>query len=145
MADDVPITAGTGTAIATDEIASRHFQRVKATWGADGTATDVARTAAAALPVEEVGTGTNAAGQTTVTNSSTSIIAARDGRKGVLLINYQTVPVYIDPSGGTATTSKLRLDPGAWLYLPVATAITGITSAAYTAAGDAKVHYAEAY
>lgn len=40
MADDVPITAGSGTAIATDEISSRHFQRMKIGIGADGTAVD---------------------------------------------------------------------------------------------------------
>lgn len=42
MADDVAITAGTGTNIATDDIGGRHFQRVKVTFGADGTANDVA-------------------------------------------------------------------------------------------------------
>lgn len=91
------------------------------------------------------GTATNGAGQTTVTNSSTSIIASRAGRRGVLLTNYQTVAVYLDPSGGTATTSMFRLDPGASIVLPVTSAITGITSAAYSASGDAKVHYAELY
>ena len=29
MADDVAITAGSGTTIATDEISSKHYQRVK--------------------------------------------------------------------------------------------------------------------
>lgn len=44
MADDVPITAGTGTNVATDDIGGRHFQRVKVTQGVDGTATDVSST-----------------------------------------------------------------------------------------------------
>ncbi len=39
MADDVDIPAGTAT-VATDEIAGRHFQRVKVALGADGTAVD---------------------------------------------------------------------------------------------------------
>ncbi len=47
MADDVAITAGSGTTVATDEIAGRHFQRVKLTIGADGTATDVSAGAGA--------------------------------------------------------------------------------------------------
>lgn len=42
MADDIAITAGSGTNIATDDIGGRHFQRVKLTFGADGTANDVA-------------------------------------------------------------------------------------------------------
>lgn len=91
------------------------------------------------------GTATNAAAQVTVTNSSTTIIASRSGRRGVLVVNQQTVAVYVDPSGGTAATTHFRLDPGASIFLPVTSAITGITSAAYTASGDAKVHYFEAY
>lgn len=41
MPDDVSITAGSGTTVATDEIGGRHFQRVKPAFGADGTAGDV--------------------------------------------------------------------------------------------------------
>lgn len=44
MADDVAVTAGSGTSIATDDIGGRHFQRIKNCYGADGTATDVSRT-----------------------------------------------------------------------------------------------------
>jgi hypothetical protein len=40
MPDNVPITAGTGTDIATDLIGGAHYQRVKVTFGVDGTATD---------------------------------------------------------------------------------------------------------
>ena len=146
MADNVAITAGTGTTIATDDVAGVQVQRVKETWGPDGTATDVDKTAAAALPVQSVGTGTNASSQVTVTNSSTTIIAARAGRRGVLIVNKQTVAVSIDASGGTAVyATHFVLDPGASLFLPVTNAVTGITSAAYTATGDAKLHLVEAF
>jgi hypothetical protein len=40
MADTVAITAGIGTAIATDDVSSVHYQRVKRSVGADGSATD---------------------------------------------------------------------------------------------------------
>lgn len=40
MADDVAITAGSGTTVASDEIGGRHFQRIKPCLGADGTAVD---------------------------------------------------------------------------------------------------------
>ena len=40
MADNVPITAGSGTNVATDVIGSVHYQRVKISVGADGSATD---------------------------------------------------------------------------------------------------------
>jgi hypothetical protein len=41
MADDIPITPGTGASIATDDIGGRHFQRFKPAIGVDGTAVDV--------------------------------------------------------------------------------------------------------
>jgi len=150
MADNVQLPAtGTGTAdviAATDKIGGVDYQRIKVDWGPDGTATDVDKTAAAALPVQSVGTGTNASSQVTVTNSSTTIIAARAGRRGVLVLNKQTVAVAIDSSGGTAVyATHFVLDPGAAMFLSVTNAITGITSAAYTATGDAKLHLVELF
>ncbi len=44
MADNVPISAGTGTNIASDDIGGVQYQRVKATFGLDGVATDVSST-----------------------------------------------------------------------------------------------------
>lgn len=40
MSDTVPITSGSGTSIATDDVSSVHYQRVKRSVGADGSATD---------------------------------------------------------------------------------------------------------
>lgn len=40
MADNVAITAGSGTTIAADEVGSAYYQRVKVALGADGTAVD---------------------------------------------------------------------------------------------------------
>lgn len=97
-------------------------------------------------PVSQVGSGTNASGQVTISSTSATVIAARAGRRGVLLVNNQSVAVYIDAAGGTATTSKMRLDPGAALFLPVTSAVTGITAAAYSASpADAQIHYTELY
>jgi hypothetical protein len=53
MADDIAITAGSGTPVATDEIGGRHFQRIKPAWGTDGTAVDVS--ASSPLPVVAYG------------------------------------------------------------------------------------------
>lgn len=49
MADNVSITAGSGTTVATDEVSSRHFQLIKLAYGADGSATLV--DTGSALPV----------------------------------------------------------------------------------------------
>lgn len=50
MADDVAITAGVGTTVATDDVGSRHFQRVKLDIGGDGVSTPVIITSP--LPVQ---------------------------------------------------------------------------------------------
>lgn len=121
MADNVAITAGSGTLVATDErsinSATVHVQRVSI-----------------------LGGSTIVAAHVTVTNSATSIRAATETAWETTLCNYQTVPVYIGPSG-VATTDGFRLDPGASLTLHTTAAVYGITSASYTAAGeDDKVH-----
>lgn len=128
MADNVTIPAtGTGTAtpiVATDErtiaAATVHVQRMVAT-----------------------GSTSIAAGQVTCTNTSTTIVSARDTRQRLILVNRQTVPVYVELT--TATTSDFRLDPGESVTLYTTGEIDGITSAAYSASGDAKVHYIEEY
>ena len=122
MADGVAITAGAGTTVSTDDRTEGHIQEVYHSGAAAG-----------------------ASAQTTISSTSANIIAARARRHGVLIVNNQTVAVYVDASGGTATTSHFRLDPGAAMFVPTVAAVTGITSAAYTASGDAKVHTIEVY
>lgn len=50
MADNIAVTAGVGTTIATDDIAGVQVQRVKVTWGADGVMNDA--NASTPLPVD---------------------------------------------------------------------------------------------
>lgn len=52
MADDIAITAGAGTTVATDEVSARHFQLIKACWGADGTANLTDTATGKPLPVQ---------------------------------------------------------------------------------------------
>jgi len=120
LADNVAVTAGSGTNVATDE----------RTIG--GTAVHVQRVAPHGAPNITVG-------QVEVSNSSTAIIAADSTRQSVTIVNRQTVAVFIDDA--TATTSGFRLDPGDGVTLSTGAVINGITASAYTASGDAKVHY----
>lgn len=120
MADNVAITAGTGTTVGTDE-------------------RTIAATSVQVQRVAPHGTPNITVGQVTVTNTNTEIVAVDGTRHSVTLVNRQTVPVYIDD--GTATTSDFRLDPGDSITIFTGAVINGITSAAYTASGDAKVHY----
>jgi hypothetical protein len=124
LSDTIPITAGTGTTVSTDE-------------------RTIAATAQHVQRVAPHGAPLFAAAQVTVTNSSTTIAAARDTRHSVTIVNYQTVAVYIDDAA--ATTAAFRLDPGASITIFTGAVVNGITSAAYTASGDAKVHVLEAY
>jgi hypothetical protein len=122
MADNVAITAGSGTTVAADE---RTISAV---------AVQVQR-------VVPLGGSTIANAHVTVTNSATEIRAATETQHCVTIVNYQTVPVYVGAATVTASTG-LRLDPGASVTLHTTAAVQGITSAAYTAAGeDDKVHF----
>lgn len=96
-----------------------------------GTAVKVGRSAVHGSPAIT-------AAQVEVSNTSTAIIAADSTRQTVTIVNRQLVAVYIDDA--TATTSAFRLDPGDSITLATGAVINGITAAAYTAAGDAKVH-----
>jgi hypothetical protein len=53
VADNVAITAGSGTTISTDDISGVQVQRVKVQYGADGSATDVST--ASPMPVSDAG------------------------------------------------------------------------------------------
>jgi hypothetical protein len=125
MADNVAITAGSGTNVASDErtinSATVQVQRV-------------AETAGTAM----------ANGQVTVTNTHTTIAAARETRKSIVVINRQTVAVWV----GIATVTSangVRLDPGDAITLTTTALIDGITAAAYSGTGDALVQYVETY
>lgn len=120
MADNVAITAGSGTTVATDErtinSASVHVQRV-----------------------DEQGATAIASGQVAPTNSAATVVAARETRKRVVLVNHGTVDVYVGPA--TVTSSNgLKIAPGAALTLYTTALIQGIT-----ASGTGAVHYVEEY
>lgn len=71
MADNVAITAGSGTSIAADDIgAGLLVQRVKTTWGPDGTANDADVATGKPLPVQLRGSdGTDRSNLLPVSNS----------------------------------------------------------------------------
>ena len=124
MADNVAVTAGAGTNIATDE-------------------RTIAATTVHVQRVTESGSQNIAAARVAVTNTSTTIVAARDTRKRVVITNRQTVPIYVEQT--TATTSDFKLDSGDSLTLYTTAEVDGITTAAYSASGDAYTYYVEEY
>lgn len=97
MADNVAITAGTGTTIAADDIGGVLHQRVKLSQGADGSATDVS--SAAPLQVTLANTGANATpivvdlganNDVTVTGTVTANLAA--GTNNIGDVDVLTLP-----------------------------------------------------
>lgn len=142
MADNVAITAGSGTTIATDDVSGAHYQKFKLYDGTADSTTAAVVTTSGDLSVQDSG-GTPVAGQVTVTNTTTQIVAARATRHELVIVNRQTVAVYIGAT--SATTAMFKLDPGDSIALRTTARIDGITAAAYSAAGDAKVHYIEVY
>jgi len=107
MADNVPITAGSGTNVASDDISGVQFQRIKLTLGGDGTNDgDVASgnpmpvTAAlsAAIPA-----GTNNIGDVDVL----SLPALPAGNNNIGDVDVATLPVAFNAGATSATTLRV--------------------------------------
>lgn len=86
-----------------------------------------------------------ATGHINVTNTATLIANARSDKARVVIVNYQSVSIYVGDIN-VSTTSGFLLASGASLTLDTAAAIYGITSSTYTASGeDTKVHYLQTF
>lgn len=113
MADNVAITAGSGTNVATDErtIASTtvHVQRVS-----------------------EIGSTSIATGQASCSSTGGSKVSARETRKRVVLYNHGANTVFVGASG-VATTDGLRLDAGSSVTLYTTAAIHAVCATSETA------------
>lgn len=120
MADNVAITAGSGTTVGTDE---RTINSV---------AVQVQR-------VNEQGSTAIATGQDATDGTAGNIVAARDTRKRLVLVNAGTIDVYVGPATVT-TANGVKIPPGASLTLYTTAAVQGIT-----ASGTGAVHYLEEY
>lgn len=99
MSDNTEITHGSGTSIATDEIAGVHHQRVKLQIGADGTAVDVS--SAEPLPISDSG------GSLTVDSEAlgTKAEAEASGEGGVIGILKRLRTLWGAGLPGTLTAS----------------------------------------
>lgn len=123
MADNVPITAGAGTTVATDErtIAS--------------TAVQVQRVD------EQAGTGW-ATGQVTPTATAATLAAARDTRKSILVYNATNLSVFVGPT--TVTTGNGFLVPAGASLEVTTTALLQLIVASITGLSGL-VYYSETY
>jgi hypothetical protein len=122
MADNVPITAGSGTTVGTDE---RTINSV---------AVQVQR-------VDEQGSTAIATGQVVVTTTAATLVAARDTRKRLILVNNSGNDCWIGPATVT-TANGLHLAVGYSVTL-FTTALIQAIIASGTMTGD--VDYLEEY
>ena len=125
MADNVTITAGSGTTIATDDIgAGVQVQRVKVTWGADGIANDTS--AANPLPITA---------PSAIPVSGTAKLGAYGTKTDVLTTELNSLASAGVSSAGTAYDNSTTLYPQCDVRLTVATQgtarSTGATVAVY--------------
>lgn len=106
MSDNVAITAGSGTTIAADDVgAGVLHQRVKATWGPDGTGNDTDIASGKSFPVQvrtatgliPLGEPTDAAATQTDTTSVTAVSIWKQISKSIQLMVYGV---------GTAATAQ---------------------------------------
>ena len=118
MADDVQVTAGSGTAIATQDRSSRHFQQV--------------------IPA---GGDTILSGRVSVSTTAAEAIAARSNRLYVILLALPSNTDVVDVGDtGTASGSDFPLYPGASITIPTEDAIW-----ADAASGTQSLAYIEVY
>lgn len=144
MADNVSITAGSGTSVAADDIAGVMHQRVKLSLGADGTAVDaVAGAGAVGTGVQRVtlasddpavtalGSANTVLGTTAdAASASTSIKAALRGIATALGITA------LDLGSGTGGTRTLRVFRDTAQFVGGAGAVTSATQRTTLASDD---------
>ena len=118
MGDDVSITAGSGTVVGADE------RTINAT----------------SVKVQRVvveGGSAWATGHVDVTASAATLLAARETRKYVTILNQSNVTIYIGPATVTVANGFI-LAPGASITLSttvliqqIASSVTGLTGSTY--------------
>lgn len=89
--------------------------------------------------VGEIGAQNIATGQASPDSTSSEMVASRETRKRLVLVNHGAVDVYVGPSG-VSTSDGLLLEAGASLTLYTTGAVHAVTDS-----GTGDVHYLEEY
>src|SRR5690349_6577571 len=100
MSDNVAITAGSGVSIASDDVGGVQYQRVKMTWGPDGTANDADVASGKPLPTQlrgSAGKDLLAGHYETVAASATDQALGATGATGDFLAGILVVPGTTSP------------------------------------------------
>lgn len=121
MADNFEVTPGTGEKVATDERTIGGITEV-----------NVQR-------VDEIAANDLATGQVTATTTAATLVAARDTRKSVTIVNHGSVDVYVGKATVT-TANGAKIPPGA-----SRTFRTVVLLQCITASGSALVDYEDEF
>lgn len=121
MADNVAITAGAGTTIASDDIGSVQYQRVKVSIGGDGTAVDASTTAPVpTIPGRVTTKGlTNAAvsASSSGANALVSATASQTTRVFRIMLMFHAATTAKFQSASTDLTGAMQFQAGQSLTL----------------------------
>ena len=86
MADNIQVTQGIGTVMATDDVSGIQYPRVKISWGIDGSAVDASATNPFPVTTTQLPT---TLGQKTAANSTSVILASDQGNVPVISNNSE--------------------------------------------------------
>lgn len=117
MADNVAVTAGVGTTVATDEIAGIHHQKIKIEYGDSDSATQVSPTNP--LPVERPKVASATVTQVGDATASTQLANSNAARSGLIVTNQSSAVLYLKyGSGASATSLTVVLNQGDTFEMP---------------------------
>lgn len=114
MVDNVAITAGSGTSIATDDVGGVQYQRVKVTWGADGVASDANATTPLPVKADHATTGIGHGVKTVAVAGTDEAIAASTPAKWIT-IQAQTDNTGYIAVGATGVDATIATGTGVLL------------------------------
>lgn len=138
MADNVPITAGSGTTIATDDVGGFHYQLIKLAHGALDTATLVS--SVEGLPVTEERPATATLANVAASITVVTLQASNVNRMGWMVYNDSTSAMWLKlGAAASATSFTVNLGPGAYYELPTPCFTGQITGIWVAANGNARV------
>jgi hypothetical protein len=120
MVDNVAVTPGSGSTIATDDVGGVHFQRVKVTWGADGTANDANATTPLPVSVTPYTSGGYSVGtRVTATGYNATALKGSAGQLyGWAMFNKAASPRYVKFYNQTAAPSVTDNTPVMTIMVP---------------------------
>jgi hypothetical protein len=116
VADDIKVAPSLNPAdpsVATDDVGGKHYQKIKAGWGPDGTVNETDEATGKRLPVSSTPSKTASVipAQVAVAITATSLLASNLNRKSALIRNIGSYDIYLGQSGVLTTTGFL-LRPG---------------------------------